>query len=397
MVIMLSAGNSILSYRGYPVKYYGCDIYSMGMGDAGSSDIFRVNTGFSNPAMNHTPNRGLFSTGLLFGYSNYETNSGISRKYRDNSFDFPYFSISIPYYGHRLGFQFNSYASGVVENQTSFSSGDLTIIEKQTMDRYLYRVDAIYSYAFKRLKLGLGVNYYFGHDTQEFSQFSESGIFNTWEKLTNSYKNPTATLGAIWGGDKFALGTYYTLSGTLKGEQKRSFGTNGGSWVIESETNDEKYKIPEQIGVSATILPMDEYKLAADVIYEPSGKSDFGDQDGWKLALGLAREPSQERKNWFSRLPVRTGISYRRLQFNDQEDNALNEISATLGLSFNLKKDLNRIDVGVKLTRRGEIETNKMQDTAVMMMLGITGFDIFSRESSRREPRYIPVKEELAE
>ena len=96
IVCAISAGNSIFSYDGIPLRYYGQDIYSMGMGDAGSSDIFRVNTGYANPALNHTPNRALVSTGIMFGYTTYKSDENGTRKYRDNSLDFPYFSINLP-------------------------------------------------------------------------------------------------------------------------------------------------------------------------------------------------------------------------------------------------------------------------------------------------------------
>ena len=36
---------------GFPVHNYGRDIYSLGMGDTGASDVFRINTGYANPAI----------------------------------------------------------------------------------------------------------------------------------------------------------------------------------------------------------------------------------------------------------------------------------------------------------------------------------------------------------
>lgn len=392
IVCAISAGNSIFSYDGIPLRYYGQDIYSMGMGDAGSSDIFRVNTGYANPALNHTPNRALVSTGIMFGYTTYKSDENGTRKYRDNSLDFPYFSINLPYYRHRFGFQFNSYASGLANNQRTFVSSDnTTITETQSIDRYLYRVDAVYSYAFNRWKFGISGNYYFGHDNIEFAQNSGSGLFNTWQKLSSSYKNPTITLGVIHNGDKYALGVHYTLAQTLKGEQKRSS-------IVETETEiDFERKLPNQFAVSATIIPLREYKIAADLNYETWSDTDEDYQDSWKLGVGIAREPDAERRNWLAKLPVRTGISYRNLEFKDQEGNSIDELAWSMGLSIPLKRDINRLDVGLRLTKRGDLGTNKLEETSMMMMFGFTGFDILSRESNRKAPRYIPEKEELAE
>jgi len=72
----LWAGNSIFSYDGFPVQYYGTDIYGLGMGDTGASDIFRVNAGYGNPAMSSLGNRTLFSTGILAGYNRYRSRDG---------------------------------------------------------------------------------------------------------------------------------------------------------------------------------------------------------------------------------------------------------------------------------------------------------------------------------
>jgi hypothetical protein len=66
--ITLWAGNSIFSYEGYPVQFYGRDIYSLGMGDTGASDNFRYNTGYANPAQSNRSNKTLFGTGIFAAF-----------------------------------------------------------------------------------------------------------------------------------------------------------------------------------------------------------------------------------------------------------------------------------------------------------------------------------------
>ena len=218
-ILPLAAGNSIFSYDGFPVQFYGKDIYSLGMGDTGASDIFRNNTGYANPALHNLSNRSLFSTGILLGYNQYRSRDagGGESSYLDNSLDFPYFSISIPVKQHRLGFQFNSYASGVVANQRQV--GD--ILEKQSMDRYLHRVDLIYSYGWKGFQAGVSGNYYFGHDVREFSQDSGNGLFNTNEELSRTYSNPGVTVGVLKYFDTLSLGAHFSLGSKLSGSEKR--------------------------------------------------------------------------------------------------------------------------------------------------------------------------------
>ena len=48
-------GNSIFSFGGMPVRYYGNDIYGLSMGDTGLADNFRYNAGFGNPLCTTLP------------------------------------------------------------------------------------------------------------------------------------------------------------------------------------------------------------------------------------------------------------------------------------------------------------------------------------------------------
>lgn len=389
-MMSLYAGNSIFSFYGTPYQYYGNDIYSMGMGDAGATDIFRNNTGYANPAQYNLIKQSLFSTGLLFGYTKYESNTNGSQKYTDNSMDFPYFSMSIPYGKQRFGFQFNSFASGLVKNQVALDT--LGFTEKQTMDRYLYRADLVYSYCIKGLHLGASANYYFGHDTRTFSQTGTYGVFDTKEQLSNSYKNPTVTIGAIQGFDKLSLGAYYTMPVTLQGDQVRSS-------IHEVEPSvDYERKLPSVLSAGFTYLPVPLLKIAGDVYYEPWSSVDDSYTDSWKVALGVAREPQNPGSSKkFYDVPTRVGMSYRTLAFKGPDNSDISEYSASCGFTIPLKKENNSIDVGFKYLKRGSLSSNSLQDSSYMLMLGFTGFDFLTKQADRTAPRYIPEAEELAE
>lgn len=390
-VLSLSAGNSIFSYDGFPLRYYGKDVYSMGMGDAGASDVFRYNTGFANPALHNRSNRTLFSTGLQFGYTFYRSQDADGKEYsfRDDSLDLPYFSLSVPINRHRLGFQFSSLASGVVENQTSFTTDSgVNITEKQKMDRYLYRGDILYSYLLGNYSLGVSGNYYFGHDTRTFIQEGGFDIFNTIEELSRTYKAPTFTVGALAKYNKFALGGHFTSGTTLKGGEIRT-----SLHATEPEV-DYEYRTPHEIGASMTLLPITEHKLAADLQYEMWSKVDESKyEDAWKLGLGWSYEPRPEfHTGYLNQLPLRGGVSYRRLPFS-VNSSAIDEIGISAGITFPLKRDINRVDVGFQFTRRGSLENNKLTDTSLMLMLGFTGFDLIGKATNRTAPREIPERE----
>jgi hypothetical protein len=392
----LLAGNSAFAFDGNALRYYGNDIYSLGMGDTGASDVFRLNSGYGNPAMHNLNNRSLFSTGLMPGYNHYNSQDSLGNKFShlDNSLDFPYFSLSIPIKQHRLGFQFSSHSSGVVDNQREFTliqePDTLSVTEKHSMDRYIYRADLIYSFAWGRNSLGISGNYYLGHEIRNFKQTAGFGAFDTEEEIVRDYKNPGFTLGYIRHQEQFAVGAYYSLGVNMKGEEVRT------SIHSTEDPLPYEFRIPPVYSASVTALPYPEFKLAADFHYEPWQKIDEAKYtDSWKAALGLAFEPAarEERKGLLS-LPLRTGVSWRHLPFR-AAGSEINELALSLGVSLPLKGEVNRIDVGFQYSHRGKLDQNKLLDNSYLLMFGFTGFDILSKAPNRTAPREIPEKEDL--
>ncbi len=394
----LLAGNSVFAFDGNPIRYYGNDIYSLGMGDTGASDVFRINSGYGNPALHNLNNRSLFSTGLIPGYNYYSSkdSTGTKSNYLDNSLDFPFFSLSIPLKQHRMGFQFSSHSSGMVANQREFlvieEQDTMKVTEKNSMDRYIYRADLIYSFAWGHNSVGVSGNYYFGHEIRNFKQDAGFAAFNTEEEIVRDYKNPGFTVGYIRHQERFAVGAYYSLGVNMKGEEIRSS-------IHETEEDSlfvYEYKIPPVYSASVTVLPFPEFKLAADFHYEPWKHIDPATYtDSWKASLGLAFEPAakEDRKGIMS-LPLRTGVSWRHLPFQ-VNDNGIDELSLSLGVSLPLKGEVNRIDVGFQYSRRGNLDQNGLLDNSYLLMFGFTGFDILSAAPDRSAPREIPEKADL--
>ncbi len=385
----LIAGNSVFSYAGMPHQYFGTDAYGLTMGETGLADIFRKNTGYGNPAMHNLSNKVLISTGMMFGYTYYEMGNGEHQGFMDNSLDLPYFSISAPLHKHRIGMQFNSYASGLLSNELRIDS--LSIIEKHVFDKYLYRVDLIHSYNLGKVKVGLSGNYFFGHDDHHFTQEGVFGLFNTKEILRRNFKNPTLTPGILTHGNHWSAGAYYTLGTTLKGDLVRSS-------IHETEDAvDYEYKLPGHLAVGITVLPASTYKVSADIHYEPWADLD-GDryEDSYRIGIGMAREPVWEANtSRLTAIPVRVGMAYRKLPFRDKSGNAIQEYSLSSGISLPLSRDANQIDIGIITVRRGDLATNNLRETSFMFIVGITGFDILTREPTRTAPRFIPQVEEI--
>jgi len=384
----LWGGNSIFSFDGFPVQNYGKDVYSLGMGDTGASDVFRINTGFANPAMLDRSNKTLFATGILMGYTKYQSErNGVKQSFRDDSLDFPYFSISVPLGNNRFGMQFNSLASGVVANQTSLPDG---AIEKQSSDKYLYKADLIYSRYYKNFSAGVGGNFYFGHDKHIFSQTGLYSNFDTKEILVRDFKNVGYTFGLLQRINNLSLGAHMSLPLSLKGDMVRSSIHNTEAAVSY------EYELPAQYNASATIALGDNFRVATDLSYETWESISNAYRNTAKLGVGFAFEPEQDvQRTSFGRIPLRAGASYRQLAFKDRLGGDIDETVLSCGLTLPLKSKISRIDMGLQYVQRGQLSKNKLSDTSFMFMLGLTGFDIITGSKDNKAPRDIPVKEDI--
>lgn len=392
-VTPLVAGNSVFSYNGTPIRNYGNDIYGMTMGDVGIADVYRQNTGYGNPAMLGSTTHTLFSTGLMMGWTQYTSQAVAKENFRDNSLDFPFFSMAFPLQNHRLGFQFNSVASGEMNNQTSFVIDSTTVVEKQAINRYIYRADVMYAYNFGWLNVGAGLNYYLGHETRWFNQNGGFGFFNTTEQLSKTYKNPSFEAGFTAALHNISVGVVYNAGATLKGDITRT------SIHEVEDLGEASLQISDHIGAGITTKFLNEYKVSADLHYDlwANTNSTVNTRNSLKLGIGFADEPKADsRKTFVGKMPKRIGFSYRTLPF-EVNGNTVTETAITGGLTLPVKETNNSLDFGLQYFMRGNTDKNTMQDRGLMIMFGITGFDILTRDANRSAPRDIPKTEEIAE
>lgn len=390
-IFSIGAGNSIFSFYGMPWRYYGNDIYGMSMGDVGVSDVFRKNTGYNNPAIIGTTDKTIFATGIMFGWTNYVSDKSSSLTFRDNSLDFPLLSIAIPLRNHRVGFQFTSFSSGVVQNETTIPFENSVLVEKQSIDQYIYKTDLIYAFNMRNISLGTGFNYYFGHDISRFSQDSGNEFFNTSEKLDRSYKNPSISTGFTIKLNKLSIGGLYQHEATLRGNCKRT------SIHETEEFGKISYSVPSNFSAGLTALIKEDFKISSDLSYTFWKKAKYNNytENSWKLGIGLAHDPISGAKNSFlGSMPKRVGLSYRVLPFK-AKNKAVTESSISCGISVPVKANDNRLDIGLQYLIRGSTEQNNLQDRSLMFLLGITGFDIFTKPFTRSAPRDIPIIEEI--
>jgi hypothetical protein len=385
-------GNSIFSFDGMPIQNYGSDVYAYGMGDAGSGDLFRVNTNYTNPAMAASANKVIFSTAVTAGFVWYADDNG--NGFRDDALDLPYFTFSFPMKKHRFGFAFNSFSSGNLEN--SAQSSDDAPYDFEEINRVssgLFKADLLYAFKNKFLNVGVSTNYYFGHHIQYFKQdYDDSGMTDTKYEIEKKFKKPGFTVGVSKKIGKVSFGTSYSSYTKLDGDKYYKYVFS--PYIDTLGITD--YEIPARVSGGLTVKISERFKLSADVNYELYESTDSFEFNTYKAALGLAYDPLSGYGKWFERIPLRCGGYYRELPFKLEGNNEkITEIAGTFGFSIPLKSKGKKLDFGIKLLQRGDVDVHGVQDKSAMFTIGITGFDIFGKRKKKTEHRDIPEADEV--
>ncbi len=382
--------NSIFSFEGMPIQYYGNDVYGMGMGETGLGDLHRINTNYSNPANIVTANKVIFSTALGMGYMWYLDE--YDRGYRDDGLCLPYFSIVVPIGNHKFAFSFNSTLSGNVENQQLRQWEDINYTEINRISSEIYKAGIIYGLKNKYLNFGLSIDYYIGHRIHYWMlDFDGIYLIDTKYEIDKSFNNPGFSLGVNKKIGAFSFGLTYSSKVDLSGDTEFKYGHPPYTDTLSTDVED-LFQIPEQVGFGASLEILERYKTSLDLIYENWKDTDLYDKSTIKVALGISYDPLSGYGKWYEQIPIRAGGYLRELPF-EKNNKPIYEKAVTLGTSIPLKTPSKKIDLGFKYLYRGNLNDNGVRDKSIMFYIGITGFDIFAKRLKKIDHRDIPEAE----
>lgn len=391
LLTVLLAGNSIFSFDGMPLEYYGNDVYGMGMGETGSADLFRINPNFHNPSLAATTNNVLFSTATSLGYMWYKDSD--NNEFRDDGIYMPYFTMAIPIKNHRFAFSFNSIASGNIENAKecefiSFSD-TLQYSEINRLSTSLYKADMLYAYKSSIVNIGIAMNYYLGHRIRYWKlDFEDSDYIDAKYEIEKIYKNPGFTVGLSKKIGKVSFGAAYSSNVKLEGNITYKYGHTPYADTLSLEDN-FLFEVPAQISGGITWKFMEKYKASFDGYYQMWQDTEDYDKNTLKLGLGFAYDPLSGYGSWYEKIPLRIGGYYRELPFEVNNEKII-EKALTFGSSVPLKSPNKKIEFAVTYTTRGDVDKHGLSDESLMFSLGITGFDIFKKRYKKIEHREIP-------
>lgn len=385
-------GNSVFSFDGMPLQYYGNDVYGMGMGDTGNSDLHRINPNFTNPSLAVSTNKVLFSTAVSLGYMWYDDVQGNS--FRDDGIFLPYFQIAVPIASHRVGFSFNAMSSGNLENEFATnwisSAGDtLSYTEINRLRSSIFKGDLLYAYQNPIVNVGVSVNYYLGHRIRYWKlDFADVNYTDTKYEIEKLFKNPGFTIGISKKIGGLSLGASYSSHTKLEGEVKLKYGHAPYADTL-SLADDFLFEIPAKIAGGVTFKFLEKYKLAAEMQYEMWEETEEYDKNTLKIGAGFSYDPLSGYGEWYERIPLRFGGYIRELPF-EKNNESIKEQALTLGTSILLKSSNKKIELAAQFLRRGDVDKNGLKDTSLMFTIGITGFDIFQKQHKKIEDREIP-------
>ncbi len=383
-----------------PVTYYGEDVYGMGMGETGQADLFRINSNFSNPSLLVSTNKVLFTTASQFGYVWYQD---AQNEFRNDGIYLPYFKIAIPLAKHRLGFSFNSTASGnleTVEEKTFISTNSDTLHYKNInrLESSLSKVSLLYAFQNNILNFGIGANYYFGHKTSFFFLDYDNSVTeptaefsDTRYEIDQTFKKPNFTIGISKKIKSLAFALSYSNAVDLEGETTYKYDHFPGSEDIEF--NQDLFSYPAITASGFSFKFAEKYKVSIDLNYFFWKDTEFADYNTYKLGIGFAYDPLSGYGKWFNEIPLRLGAYQEELPFKVNNAKVL-EKALTAGFSIPLQSSDKKFDFAVKFLRRGDVDKHDYADESLMFSIGITGFDIFRKRLKKTEPRDIPEADE---
>jgi len=393
MSLSVLSANSVFSFTGIPNNESNSDIYGSGMGETGIGDVFRINTGYSNPSLATTINQVHFSSGIVYGYFYYYDEAG--NDFRKDGIHFPYFNFTVPLSRHRIGFDFTPILSGSADvysyDRTFELEGEsYNYTEINKVRSYIYKTSFFYAYKHRILNTGISFDYFLGHHFRAWSQEFEGmgNAINPRYELNQTFRSPGISIGVNRNFGNYALGALYRIPVSLEGDKELV--------TVHSvyDMGDSNFELPQKTGIGMAYKLTDNYRLTADLEYEFWSETDFYDDpsDTYSIGLGLAYTPYWGRDRWYRRIPLRIGGYYRTLPFQ-ANGNDLNEMALTCGITIPLQSPNNQIDLSLKYMVRGDKDENRYQDRNILFGISLSGFDFFRSRPKRIGDREIPEAE----
>jgi hypothetical protein len=393
------SGNTVFAPYGVPLQSYGNDVYGLGMGDTGISDLNRINCNQDNPSLLVTASNVTLSTALNMGYFWYKDDV---KSFRDDAMYLPYFTLSVPLQNHRLGISLNSVYSGnldtVAKGLSTGGTDGVSYDEVIRKTEDVFRTSLHYALKNRYINIGASLIYYFGNRLNYWSlDFEDSSYIDSKYEYEKKYSGLGYKAGVSKMLGNLSLGASFEPSVNLSGSYIFRYNFAPEEDTLSEDT--KLYKVPQNLNAGFTYMFTKTFKLSMESNYiywsriSDRYKSDTGQMrsyhDSWRLSGGVSYDPVSGYGKWYERIPLRMGLSYSELPF-ESEDAVVKELSVSAGSTIQLDSPGRKLDYAIRYVHRGNMENTGYRDESLQFIISVTGFDIFIKTPKRTEPREIP-------
>jgi len=252
---------------------------------------------------------------------------------------------------------------------------------------------------FKRLSIGLNVNYNFGTLQKTSSAYLPTDGGSTVVDATESnvFKKFTPDFGiqytdSIFGESVFTLGVVYNQQAKYNTYTelltKRFLSINGNSYndtIQHVETPEGTITIPASFGVGFAVNFKNKFLIAADYYQQDwtnAGIENIGDfslTKEYTASAGLEFIPKLGGNKLHQNIRYRVGGYFKNsyLQANDQN---INVSALTVGIGFPFKGNSNILNMAFELGKRGTQENSLLQENFALFSLSFSLHDYWFRK-----------------
>lgn len=228
----------------------------------------------------------------------------------------------------------------------------------------------------KRIYLGVYLNYNFGKIEENWRvNFVSDLLKDTSDKIVTRVWAPNFTAGMMVNVTKgLHLGFIYSQPFDLNGNRRVEY--------VFGETSpkvDIDIKVPSGWGIGVSYVMKQKVQYSIDYFSQQWSNLETGSEnltsynDNHHIAAGIELLPTTKAfTSFYKKINYRIGFHYAKLGM-ENNNNGVTEYLGTAGMGIPFYGGYGRIDFGIGYGKRGDIDSNNVEESFVQFLLSITG------------------------
>jgi len=234
------------------------------------------------------------------------------------------------------------------------------------------------AYRYKKIAtIGLSFNYYFGNIDDIYRiDFEDNSYYEDERKVYTSLKGTSLTGGVIFNfTQNFSMGIVYQPGIEFSGEEGIKFYEDS-----TSNENSFKYQLPGSFGIGVLYKLNDRYKLNFDYFRNSFGDTKYDGvstsyyNNSSHIGIGIEYKASEKEIDPYrKKIEYRLGFNCGNFYINDLNNKRVNEYYITTGVGFPFMDEKGRMDIALKIGKRGNKSLNPGEEKIIKFYISIAG------------------------